>query len=62
MEEKDLLVYLPYMKTILGHESFNETAYYLKLTAELYPQMILRLESIYPNMIVQEDIGYEEFY
>lgn len=62
MEEKNLMVYLPYMKTVLGHESFNETAYYLKLTAELYPQLILRLERVYPDMIVQGDIGYEEFY
>lgn len=61
-EEKDLLVYLPYMKTILGHESFNETAYYLKLTAELYPHLILRLENAYPDMIEQKDISYEEFY
>ncbi len=32
-EGKDLIAYLPYMRTMLGHESFEETAYYLKLTA-----------------------------
>lgn len=50
-EEKNLLVYLPYMKTMLGHESFDETAYYLKLTATLFPMIQLKLESSYPNII-----------
>lgn len=50
-EEKNLMVYLPYMKTMLGHESFYETAYYLKLTAELFPMIQLKLENSYPNPI-----------
>ena len=29
-EGKDLMSYIPYMKTMLGHETFRETAYYLK--------------------------------
>ena len=36
-EGKDLIAYLPYMRTILGHEGFEETAYYLKLTTERFP-------------------------
>lgn len=43
-EGKDLLVYLPYMKTILGHESFAETSYYLKLTANRFPYITLFLK------------------
>ena len=57
-EEKNLLVYLPYMKTMLGHESFEETAYYLKLTAELFPMIQLKLENTYPNLI-EEIKGYD---
>ena len=30
---------------------FDETAYYLKLTATLFPMIQLKLESAYPNII-----------
>lgn len=56
-EGKDLLNYLPYMKTMLGHETFKETAYYLKLTKELFPTLTMKLESYCPGIIqeVTED-------
>lgn len=60
-EEKDLLVYLPYMKTMLGHESFNETAYYLKLTSELFPTIRIKLETAYPD-IIEEVKSNENFF
>lgn len=60
-EGKDLLVYLPYMKTMLGHESFNETAYYLKLTAELFPTIRIKLDTLFPNIIEEVDID-ENFF
>lgn len=60
-EEKDLMAYLPYMRTMLGHESYEETAYYLKLTAELFPNLIIKLETTYPNMIKLET-NHEEYY
>ena len=50
-EEKDLMVYLPILRTYLGHDSFNETAYYLKLTADVFPHITLKLETKYPNLI-----------
>src|SRR5699024_12622476 len=43
-EGKDLIAYLPYMRTMLGHESFEETAYYLKLTAERFPYIKERMK------------------
>ncbi len=52
-EGKDLLNYLPYMKTMLGHETFKETAYYLKLTKEIFPTLTMKLENYCPG-IVQE--------
>ncbi len=52
-EGKDLLNYLPYMKTMLGHETFKETAYYLKLTKEMFPTLTMKLENYCPG-IVQE--------
>lgn len=48
---KDLLVYLPILKTYLGHDSFEETAYYLRLTADVFPDITIKLESLYPDLI-----------
>lgn len=59
---KDLMAYMPYMKTMLGHEGFEETAYYLKLTAEMYPSIRNGIESSFPDLI--QEVPYEkcEFY
>ncbi len=38
---KDLTVYLPILKTYMGHDSFDETAYYLRLTADVFPHITL---------------------
>lgn len=62
IEDKDLLNYLPYMKTILGHETFNETAYYLKLTKELFPEITLKIETVYSKFIELGEINYDEYY
>jgi len=50
-EQKDLAAYLPVLRTYLGHESFEETAYYLRLTADVFPQITLKLETRYPDII-----------
>lgn len=52
-QEKDVAVYLPVLKTYLGHDSFEETAYYLRLTADVFPEMTLKLETCYPDIIPQ---------
>ena len=44
LEKKDLNAYLPYLKTYLGHYSFNDTAYYLRLTAEMHPEITKQIE------------------
>jgi integrase/recombinase XerD len=38
-EGKDLMVYLPVLKTYMGHDSFTDTAYYLRLTADVFPDI-----------------------
>lgn len=48
---KDLAAYLPVLKTYLGHDSFAETAYYLRLTADVFPDITLKLETRYPGII-----------
>lgn len=61
-EGKDLLAYLPYMRTMLGHESFDETAYYLKLTADRFPYIKNQLKASFPDIISEVVIDENEFY
>lgn len=39
IEGKDLMTYLPILRVYLGHDSFEETAYYLRLTADVFPEI-----------------------
>ena len=50
-KDHDLLVYLPILKTYMGHESFRDTAYYLRMTADVFPQITLKLEQRFPDLI-----------
>ena len=50
-EGKDLMTFLPVLRTYLGHDSFEETAYYLRLTADVYPEIIIKLETLYSSVI-----------
>lgn len=52
-EGKNLSAYLPLLKIYLGHSHFRETAYYLRLTADLYPDITEKVEEHFPNMIPQ---------
>ena len=60
-EGKDLIAYLPYMQTMLSHKSFDETAYYLKLTAERFPYIKERMKEFFPDLIKVES-NVHEFY
>ena len=42
---------LPILKTYLGHESFRETAYYLRMTADVFPDIRLKLEGTFGDII-----------
>lgn len=42
---------LPILKTYLGHDSFNETAYYLRMTADVFPDILMRLEGTFGDII-----------
>lgn len=50
-QEKDLTAYLPILKTYMGHDSFYETAYYLSLTADVFPHITLKMEAKYSEII-----------
>lgn len=57
---KDLMVYLPILRVYLGHDSFEETAYYLRLTADVFPEITLKLETLYSDLIPVLDGGSYE--
>ena len=61
-EGKDLMAYLPYMRTMLGHEGFEETAYYLKLTAEAYPFIRESLQRSFPSIIEEVTFDDRDYY
>ena len=45
LEGKDLTNLLPYLSAYLGHADFRGTQYYLRLTADLYPDIIQKTEA-----------------
>ena len=51
LQGKDLAAYLPILKTYLGHDSFRDTARYLRLTAELYPNIMAKVEHVFGHVI-----------
>ena len=61
-QEKDLAAYLPVLKTYLGHDSFEETAYYLRLTADVFPDITLKLETKYSEVIPELGGDLDETY
>lgn len=62
LQGKDLSAYLPVLKTYMGHESFEETAYYLRLTADVYPDISIKLEGCYPDIIPRLEGDTDETY
>jgi integrase/recombinase XerD len=51
LEGKDLTAYLPVLKTYLGHYSISDTSKYLRLTAELYPDITAKVEHAFGHVI-----------
>lgn len=48
---KDLLNLLPYLSAYMGHSDFRATQYYLRLTAEIYPEMLEMMEAACMDII-----------
>ena len=44
-EEEDLTAMLPILSTYMGHKTVRSTALYLRLTAEVYPELLKKVES-----------------
>ena len=45
---------LPYLSVYLGHADFRGTQYYLRLTADLYPDIVSRMEKAYGYIIPEK--------
>lgn len=58
-ENKDLNAYLPILKTYMEHSKFKSTEYYLKLTNDMFPDILLRFNSYIEDAI--PDIGGEGY-
>ena len=48
---RDLNAYLPILKTYLGHTRLKHTAYYLRLTADLFPSVVAAVERVFPDLV-----------
>jgi len=51
LQGKDLAAYLPILKTYLGHNAFRDTAQYLRLTADLSPDITAKVEQVFGQVI-----------
>jgi len=56
----DLTNMLPYLSAYMGHCDFRATQYYLRLTADLYPDIISKTEAEFGYVIPEGGDFYEE--
>lgn len=59
LDGKELTNMLPYLAAYMGHSDFRGTQYYLRLTADLYPDIISRTEAEFGYLIPEGDINNE---
>jgi integrase len=51
----DLTVALPYLSTYLGHTGLKSSQYYLRLTAELYPDIVASMDERFGHLLPGDD-------
>lgn len=61
LEEKDLNAYLPVLQAYLGHVSLSDTAYYLHLTSDVFPDITKKLEETFIDVIPKVGGTYESY-
>ena len=56
----DLTSMLPYLSAYMGHSDFRGTQYYLRLTSDLYPEVVRRVEAEFGYVIPEGEVEYDE--
>ena len=56
----ELSNFLPYLAVYLGHSDFTGTEYYLRLTADLYPEIVSKMELTFGHIIPARGEGQHE--
>jgi len=59
LKGQDLTNLLPYLAAYVGHTDFSGTQYYLRLTADLYPDIIGKIEAT-SGYLIPEEVNHEE--
>lgn len=60
LAENDMTNMLPYLATYMGHSDFRATQYYLRLTSDLYPDIVRRVETEFGYVIPEGGGIYDE--
>lgn len=60
LEGNNITVMLPYLSAYMGHSDFRGTQYYLRLTSDLYPEIVRRVEAEFGYVIPEGGIIYDE--
>ena len=60
LQRKDLTLLLPYLAAYMGHVDTSATQYYLRLTAEIYPELLEQMEDACLNIIPEGGYKGEE--
>jgi integrase len=60
LDGHELSNFLPYLAAYLGHADFRGTEYYLRLTADLYPEIVSKMEVAYGYIIPAKEEGQYE--
>ena len=47
---------------MLGHETYKETAYYIKLTESLFPTLVSKLKNKLGDIIIEQEVENDEYY
>ncbi|MGM8216818.1 tyrosine-type recombinase/integrase [Bacillaceae bacterium W0354] len=58
LDEEDITNLLPYLSAFLGHVDLRGTQHYLRLTADLYPKIIISVEQNFSNLI--PEVSFDE--
>ncbi len=56
LAREDITNIMPYLAAYMGHSDFRGTQYYLRLTADLYPDIISRVEAEFGYIIPKGDV------